>query len=107
MPVTVLYLNSCRRERLRAAFADNIHFLGPKQAAALVSAVSTSYQHHRSPRVNYIFALHALYTCAGIYGLPAIAIVKEAWNPNSLIPNAVEDHPSVANITHAPTNTIQ
>ncbi len=108
MTMTIVYLHPCRRERLRDAFAVNIHILGPMRTAQFVNAVQYSYQYHLSPRTNYIFALHALNTVAGIQGLAAIAIVKEAWNEGSL--RQLDDRQrgqEPVNITHAPTNTIQ
>ncbi len=53
MNLTVLYLNPCRRERLRAAFEVNLKILGPIYTASLVNAIENSYLFHRSVRVNY------------------------------------------------------
>ncbi len=110
MTVTILYLNPCRRERLRDAFAMNIRFIGPMLTARLVNAVERSYQPHNSPRTNYIYAMHALHRVAGVQGLAAISIIKEAWANGSLCPldNQHEQRgQEPANITHLPTNTIQ
>ncbi len=109
MTLTVICTDPIRRERLRTTFAINIHLLGPMQTAFLVDAVRSSYLPHRSPRTNYNFALHALYTIAGLQGLSAIAIVKEAWNEGSLAPRYAQANtpqPS-ATITHPSTNTTQ
>ncbi len=106
--ITVVYLDPIRRERLRAAFADNITLLGPMRTAQLVNAIQYGYSQHRSPRANYNFALHALGTVAGLVGLNAIAIVKEAWNVGSLIPRLASNYQQpVAAITHPSTNTTQ
>ncbi len=107
MTLTILYLNPCRRNRLRAAFSTNIHLLGPMRTAQLVNAITEAYNPHRSPRVNYNHALHALHYAAGLIGLSAIAIVKEAWNTNSLrLAGDVSTRPA-ANITHPSTITLQ
>ncbi len=105
MPITVICTDPIRRERLRAAFTLNIHLLGPIQTAFLVDAIRSSYIPHRSPRANYNFALHALYAVAGLQGLSAIAIIKEAWNEGSLAPRCAPQ--PVANITHPSTNILQ
>ncbi len=107
---TIIYTDPCRLDRLRAAFAMNIHLLGPLYTAQLVDAVQCGYIQHRSTRVNFTFALHALHTLAGLDGLSAIAIVKEAWNEGSLRgrANATHDAPQpIATITHPSTNTTQ
>ncbi len=105
MTITIIHLDPIRRERLRAAFATNIHLLGPMQTAQLVEAIHSSYIPHRSLRANYNFALHALHTLTGLQGLSAVAIVKEAWNEGSLAPRCAPQ--PVADITHPSTNTTQ
>ncbi len=105
---TIIYTDPCRRDRLRAAFATNIHLLGPLYTAQLVNAVHCGYIQHRSTRANYTFALHALHTLAGLVGLSAIAIIKEAWNEGSLAPCDARDVPQpVATITHPSTDIMQ
>ncbi len=79
MTLTILYLNPCRRERLKAAFEVNLKILGPLFTARLVKAVENSYLPHHSLRVNYNFAMHALHVVAGLQGLAAVTIIKEAW----------------------------
>ena len=105
MPITVLYLNSCRRERLRDALAHTLLHLGPCRAAATVDALQKAYQSHNTTRTNYNFALHALQHVVGLEGLAAISLIKEAWNPNSLSPLNLPE--PVADITHPSTNTTQ
>ncbi len=106
MNLTVLYLNPCRRERLKAAFEVNLKILGPIYTASLVNAVVNSYLPHRSVRVNYNYAMHALHVVAGLSGLAAIAIIKEAWGvKNARVKNA---RATPANIPiHPTTNTLQ
>ncbi len=107
MTLTVLYLNPCRRERLRAAFEVNLKVLGPIFTASLVNAVENSYIPHRSVRVNYSYAMYALHVVAGLQGLAAIAIIKEAWGvKNARAAGTRKQEP--ANIpTHPTTNTLQ
>ena len=104
MSLTIIHLNTCRRDRLRAALAYNIKILGPLHTATIVEALVYAYQHHNTTRTNYNFALHALLHVAGLEGLAAIALVKEAWNPGSLHTH----HPQpVVDITHPSTNIMQ
>ncbi len=109
MTITIVYHNPCRRERLRDAFAMNIHILGPIRTAQFVDAVYSSYQHHLSPRTNYNFALHALNTVAGIQGLAAACIIKEAWNEGSLKPIGLlsADNPTHPGLTPEGKRPIQ
>ena len=105
MSLTILYLHSCHRERLRAAFDHNIQIHGPVQTARIVNAIAAGYAPNLSPRVNYNHALLTLQDVAGLAGLAAISIIKEAWNPDSLTP-LCEQEP-VADIAHPSTNTTQ
>ncbi len=104
MTLTILYLDPCRRERLRAAFSDANHFLGPIHTASLVYAVRSSYIPHRSFRTNYNFAMHALLVIVGLQGIVATAIIKEAWNPNSMASDRAINTPLT---THPSTNVTQ
>ena len=107
MSLTILYLHSCRRDRLRDAFDHALQLLGPSNIAALTEALVQAYQPARSARTNYNYAMHALHRVAGLSGLVAIAIIKEAWNVNSLAP-LDDTHPQpTADITHPSTNTPQ
>ncbi len=109
MTVTILYLNTKRRERLRDAFAMNIRILGPFKTAQLVDALIYAYQPEHSTRNNYNRAMHALYRVAGLQGLAATCLIKEAWNEGSLSPQrgGRDGEQELANITHLPTSTLQ
>ena len=111
MSLTIIHLNTCRRDRLRAAFSYDIKILGPLRTATIVEALVHAYQHHNTTRTNYNFALHALLYVAGLEGLAAIALVKEAWNPECLSPLPHDTHQHeqepVVNITHPSTNILQ
>ena len=111
MTLTILYLNPCRRERLRAAFAHTLIHLGPLQAAAIVEALVQAYQPENALRTDYNFARHALHYGVGIEGLAAISLVKVAWNDGSLDPSHGTDgthgQEPASIITHPSTNTTQ
>ncbi len=97
MTLTILYLDPCRLNRLRDAFSDVNHILGPTRTTMLVDAVRSSYIPHRSLRTNYNFAVHALLVTVGLQGIAAISIIKEAWTPGSLSAHRQEPIP---NTTH-------
>lgn len=113
MTITIKYLNHCRRDRLRAAFAVNIQFLGSTYVVQIIRGLQGAYQHHNSPRTNYTYSLHTLNYVTGISGLAAISIIKEAWNPGSLTlheNNYGQDGQgprAMPYITHPSTNTPQ
>ena len=111
MSLTILYLHSSRRDRLRAAFDHALQLLGPSHTAALTEALVQAYQPARSARTNYNFALHALHYVVGIEGLAAISLVKVAWNDGSLDPSHGTDgthgQEPASIITHPSTNTTQ
>lgn len=101
---TIIYLDTYRRDCLRAAFSDVVTYFGPLKTAVIIETIKAARKSNCSHRVNYNRALYALDRFIGVSGLPAVALIKEAWNPNSLR-GASATH--TTHPTHLTTSAIQ